>query len=149
MSCASSDLRQRAASFRGRLPEHRRATPPPEQGRRLLEIPRPKDDEEIRISWAEYEGHPYPAIRFWCKGDDGQFWPDEHRGFGVRLREIPDVAEAIAEALELADRHLAERPRQPARRDAPRPAADGSVVPTRQAINEAFRPSRGFDEFNH
>lgn len=118
---AATDLRQRAQSFRSRLPERRTATPPPEQGRRLAMIPRPKDDEEIRISWAEYEGHPYLAIRFWRKGDDGQFWPDKHRGFSVRLRELPDVAEAIGEALELADRHLAERSRQPARSAPARP----------------------------
>src|ERR1700679_3019073 len=97
----TTDLRQRAASLRGRLPERRQATPPPEQGQRLATIPRPKDDEEIRISWCEYEGHPYLSLRFWKRPDDGQFWPDRHRGFSIRLRELLDVAGAMAEALEL------------------------------------------------
>lgn len=113
----ATDLRSKAQSFRQRLPDRRGAQPPPEQGRRLVTLPRPKDDAEIRLNWCEYEGNPYLGIRVWTKGADGQYWPDKHRGFSVRLRELPDVAEAIAEALELADEHLA---RQPMRTAAPR-----------------------------
>ncbi|MFI5460424.1 MAG: hypothetical protein ACHRXM_33830 [Isosphaerales bacterium] len=29
------------------------------------------------------------------RGDDGQFWPDKHKGFSVRLRELADVAEVM------------------------------------------------------
>ena len=152
MTRAASDLRSRAESFRGRLPERRHASPPPEQGKRLATIPRPKDDEEIRISWCEYEGHPYLGIRFWKRGDDGQFWPDKHRGFSIRLRELPDVAEAIGEALELADEHVARGGRQAGRGGAPRDQADRSDgmarQGTREAINAAFRPSGGGEPFN-
>jgi hypothetical protein len=102
-------LRSRAQALRQALPDRRPATPPAEQGQRLATIPRPKDDAEIRLSWCEYEGHPYLAIRFWVRGDDGQFWPDKHRGFSVRLRELADVAEAIGTALELANEHLESR----------------------------------------
>jgi hypothetical protein len=111
-------LRDRAQSLRGRLPERRQSNPPPEHGRRLATIPRPKDDEELRISWCEYEGHPYLSVRFWCRGDDGQFWPDKHRGFSIRVRELADFADAIAEALGLAEEYLSSRSpqQQPQRR---------------------------------
>jgi hypothetical protein len=113
---STSDLRDRAQSLRGRLPERRQSSPPPEHGRRLATIPRPKDDEELRINWCEYEGHPYLSVRFWCRGDDGQFWPDKHRGFSIRVRELADFADAIAEALDEAKAHLGSQPqRQPQR----------------------------------
>jgi hypothetical protein len=142
-----TDLRSRAQSFRQRLPDRRQATPPAEQGRRLATIPRPKDDEEIRLSWCEYEGHPYLSVRFWKRGDGGQYWPDKHRGFSVRLRELPDVASAIAEALELADEHMARQPRQPARGEAPRDRADGSGGAPRPSQGGAYGRPDGFDEF--
>jgi hypothetical protein len=122
----TSNLRSRAASLRGRLPQHRQSTPPAEQGRRLATIARPKDDAEIRLCWCEYEGHPYLSIRVWAKGDDGQMWPDKHRGFSVRLRELPDVAEAIAEALDLAEQHQAQWSQRQPHGGAPRAQADGS-----------------------
>lgn len=106
------NLRDRAQSLRGRFPDRRQSSPPPEQGRRLCTLPRPKEDAEIRINWCEYEGHPYLSIRAWVKGDDGQYWPDKHRGLSIRLRELADVAEAIAAALDLADEHLARGGRQ-------------------------------------
>jgi hypothetical protein len=143
------DLRHRAQSLRQRLPERRQASPPPEQGRRLATIPRPKDDEELRISWCEYEGHPYLGVRFWRRGDDGQFWPDKARGFSIRLRELPDVAEAIAEALELADQHQAQRARQEPRPAAPHGRAEENGVRGRgDASGADRRPGPGeFDEF--
>lgn len=125
----STDLRSRAQSLRQRFPERRQATPPPEQGRRLATIQRPKDDAEIRLSWCEYEGHPYLSIRVWTRGKDGQWWPDKHRGFSVRLRELPTVAEAVAEALELADQHLDQAGRPQPRGEGPAPATQGAARP--------------------
>jgi hypothetical protein len=103
---APNALRSQAQRLRGALPPRRQATPPAEQGRRLATIPRPKDDAEIRLNWCEYDGHPYLSIRVWVKDDAGEWWPDKHRGFSVRLRELPDVADAIAQAAELAADHL-------------------------------------------
>jgi hypothetical protein len=117
----ATDLRQQAASFRDRHPEPRRASPPIEQGRRLATLERPKDNAEIRITWSEYEGSPYLSIRVWAQGHDGRLWPQKERGFSVRLRELPAVADAIAEALALADEHLANRPRAGADRRGPAP----------------------------
>jgi hypothetical protein len=104
------DLHERAQGFRNRHPQPSRATPPEEQGRRLATLERPKDREEIRINWCEYEGNPYLNIRVWAEGHDGRFWPQRERGFSIRVRELPDVAEAIAEAMTLAEGHLADRP---------------------------------------
>ena len=139
---SASNLRDRAQSLRGRLPERRQSNPPPEHGRRLATIPRPKDDEELRINWCEYEGHPYLSIRFWRRGDDGQFWPDKHRGFSIRLRELPDVAAALAEALDLAEAHLASRPQQQPQRAAgeDRRRWNPSSLP-------GVEPGQAFDEF--
>jgi hypothetical protein len=140
---STSDLRDRARSLRQHLPERRQSSPPPEHGRRLATIPRPKDDEEIRINWCEYEGHPYLSIRFWCRADDGQFWPDKHRGFSIRIRELPDVAAAIAEAVDLAEEHLGSRPQQQPQRQvgADRRHWNPSTLPGAEASGP------GFDEF--
>jgi hypothetical protein len=106
-----TELRRSAQGFRSRHPARDRASPPEEQGRRLVTLKRPKDRAEIRLTWSEYEGSPYLNIRVWAEGHDGQLWPQKERGFSIRLRELPDVAEAIAEAMTLADQHMANRPR--------------------------------------
>jgi hypothetical protein len=120
----ASQLRERANGFRARNPEPGRASPPEEQGRRLATLRRPKDHAEIRLTWCEYEGHPYLNIRVWAEGHDGQFWPQKERGFSIRLRELPELADAVAEAMALADGHLAGRPQpREGRRDGV-PASD-------------------------
>jgi hypothetical protein len=98
----ASDLRDRAQNLRAALPPRRTATPPQENGKRIGNIDR-SADEQIRINWSEYEGKPYVSIRMWRRGDDGQHWPDGKRGISIRVRELPNLAEAIAEALELAE----------------------------------------------
>lgn len=139
------DLRSRAASLRGKLPERRQAQPPEENGRRLACVGR-GPDEELRIHWSTYQDRPFLSLRLWVRNDQGQWWPDPKRGMAIRVKELPDVAEALAEALELADEHLARSPRQAGRGDAPRAGADGSGVPRRTPASEAAgRP--GFDEF--
>jgi hypothetical protein len=104
------ELREQARDFRARNVRERPA-PPPEVGTRLATLQRLKEREEIHVCWCEYEGNPYLSLRIWGEGSDGQYWPDRHRGFSVRLRELPDLAEAIAAALDLADEYLANRPR--------------------------------------
>jgi len=55
----TNDLRDRAARLRGQLPPLPTDGHPPEDtGRRLATCPRGKE-EELRISWCEYEGNPY------------------------------------------------------------------------------------------
>jgi hypothetical protein len=125
-TATAAELREWAEGFRSRNPEPGRASPPEEEGRRLATLRRPKDRAEIRITWAEYQGNPYLAIRVWAEGHDGRLWPQKERGFSIRLRELPVVADAIAEALALADEHLTNRP-QPAespRESPPAPRAE-------------------------
>ena len=114
----TSDLRKRAQRLRDRVPPGRSKTPPPENGRRLATIDR-SETEQIRINWSEYEGKPFVSIRMWRRGDDGQFWPDKTRGMSVRLRELPDLAEGIAQAMDLAEAHYSEPPAPPESRRTP------------------------------
>lgn len=148
---AAESLRNQAQRLRGALPSRRQATPPAEQGQRLTTIPRPKDDAEIRLNWCEYDGHPYLSIRVWVKDDDGQFWPDKHRGFSIRLRELSDVADAIAQAMTLANDHLENRQEGccPSRGSTPHRRADRLTAETCQANGNGHGQASEFDEFNH
>jgi hypothetical protein len=121
----TDDLRGRAARLRGQLPPPPNGGHPPEDtGRRLATCPR-GHGEELRISWCEYEGNPYLNLRIW-KRDQFQrgWWPDK-RGLAIRVRELPDLAEALAAALDLAAEHRALRPSGPG----PRPRRDKPVSP--------------------
>ena len=117
--------------------------PPLETGERNRTIVR-TDDEELRINWALYEGNPYVSLRMWTRDRSGRWWPDSKRGLSIRLRELEDVADAIAAAQDLAAEHRDRRTRRdaPARREprharvAPRP----DVLPLPSAPVE-------FDEF--
>jgi hypothetical protein len=119
------NLRGRAARLRDQLPPSPADSHPPEDtGRRLATCPRGKD-EELRISWCEYEGNPYLNLRIWkCDRYHRGWWPDR-RGIAIRVRELPDLAEALAAALDLAAEHQASRPSGPE----PRPRRDRPVSP--------------------
>jgi len=80
----------------------RTATPPTENGRRIGTIER-SADEEIRVNWCEYEGHPYISIRLWNRVRSGQWWPDGKRGISVRIREMVGFAAAIGGCLDLVE----------------------------------------------
>ena len=121
----TDDLRGRAAQLRGQLPPPSTGGHPPEDtGQRLATRPRGKD-EELRISWCEYEGNPYLNLRIWkCDRFHRGWWPDK-RGIAIRVRELPDLAEALAAALDLAAKHQAGRPAlSPA---APHPRRDRAI----------------------
>jgi hypothetical protein len=143
---STESLRTKAQRLREALPPRRQSTPPQEQGQRLATIPRPRDDAEVRINWCEYDGHPYVAIRFWVKGNDGQMWPDKHRGFSVRLHELPDVADAIGAALELAHQHSEGRPAS--RGSVAGRRVEGSAAAPRPSHGGTCGPANEFDEFN-
>jgi hypothetical protein len=129
------NLRGRAAQLRNQLPPSPTGSHPPEDtGRRLATCPRGKD-EELRISWCEYEGNPYLNIRIWkCDRYQRGWWPDK-RGIAIRVRELPDLAEALAAALDLAAEHRAPRPSGPGpRRD--RPVSSAPPPPARSGGEE-------------
>ena len=98
----TEELRNAAQGLREALPARTITKPPEEQGRRLATFTRAEGEEELRVSWAEYKGHPFLSFRIWERDTNGQFWPSKERGFTVRLRELPDLAEAIAAAMEEA-----------------------------------------------
>ena len=96
----ATDLRQRAQAFRDK--QRPQAQAPVERGRVLASIPR-MNGEELHITWDEYEGYNYLSLRVWRRGQDGQAWPIKEKGLTIKVRELGDVAIAMAEALELAE----------------------------------------------
>ena len=121
-----NDLRGRAAHLRGQLPPPPAAGGPPQDlGHRLLTLPRGQD-EELRLSLDAYEGHPFLNVRIWTRDTDGRGWWPSKRGVTLKLRELADVAEALAEALDRMAEHQALWPPGPGpgpRRDRPAPPA--------------------------
>ncbi|MHB2017729.1 MAG: hypothetical protein ACYCW6_12335 [Candidatus Xenobia bacterium] len=104
------DLRSRAAGLRQQMqPQHqsqRTGEAPQENGIRLATMTR-FDGTELRMSWAEYNGHRFLNVRVWTQdASSGTWWPDKTRGLSIRLRELADVAEGLEKALELAQQEL-------------------------------------------
>ena len=93
-----SDLKQKAQELRSTLPLQGGA-PPAMKGQLLGALPH--KDGEIRLSWDDYEGFHFLSDRLWTKKDSGQFWPSKN-GFTVKLRNIPALADAIRQAVDLA-----------------------------------------------
>ncbi len=94
-----------------RSPTDLNRPPPRDSGKRLATIHR--DDGEIGISWCMHEGRPFVSIRFWSKGTDGALYPDRARGIAIRVRELADLADGIAAALDEAEAFAAAKVRAP------------------------------------
>jgi hypothetical protein len=73
----------------------RQADAPRENGDRLVTFER-HGGEELRVSLAEFNGHPFVSLRVWAPGQDGQLWPVRGKGISVKLREVAGLAEALA-----------------------------------------------------
>lgn len=96
----ANDLRSRIHRHPPELFTRRDKRPPPvDTGERLATIRR-SDSEELRVSWAEYEGHHFLSLRMWTQDIDGDWWPDKTKGCTVRPRDLPAFAEGIAKALD-------------------------------------------------
>jgi len=93
-----SALTEKANELRNALPKTGHGTAPAMKGVLLGTLAH--KEGEIRIVWDEFEGRHFLSIRLWTSGDDG-FWPSKI-GFTVRLRELPSLADAISQALDLA-----------------------------------------------
>ena len=136
------DLRQRGQDFRSQLPQ-RQTNAPEEQGHRVATIRRSRD-EELRISWCEYEGRPYVNLRMWKLGEDGStWWPVKEKGLTIRIRELPDLADAVAELLNLASSYRDWRAQGGQ-------AGPGATRPTRYdpaRLPAPSPPETRFDEF--
>ena len=94
-----NQLQEKANRLRSALPTDRSGTPPEMKGQLLGSLPH--KDGEIRLSWDEYEGFHFLSIRLWTKDDSGQFWPSK-TGFTVKIRDIPALADAIGQAIDMA-----------------------------------------------
>jgi hypothetical protein len=82
------------------------AGPPVEQGERLATFPRSDrqgGESELRVDLSRYQGHPYVSVRLWTQDRiTGDWWPTR-KGVSVRLSEADGVAEALVQAVRLAD----------------------------------------------
>lgn len=100
------DLRAAAQDLRQAYPGKPQASAPVDNGKRLATIVR-GDAEELRVSWAEYEGHPFLSLRVWKKDSSGSWWPDKAKGLTIRLRELADFIDGVAAAVDEAKTHTA------------------------------------------
>jgi hypothetical protein len=135
------DLRRRAAALRGRIPPRHQATPPQETGKRIGTVER-SADEQIRVTWCEYQGKPYVNLRLWRRDSTNDtWWPDAKRGISIRIRELPDMCDALAAAVDLAAEQL--RP-SPDREQGPRRGYDPGALPP---ASQGQGGNGEFDEF--
>ena len=95
-----SALTQKASELRQSLPKQGGGKAPEDSGVRLATFPRPEG--ELRFTWNEYEGKNYLRFQLWSKSDDGSFWPVKGQGFTIRVKDLPDFAEGVQKALDMA-----------------------------------------------
>lgn len=57
--------------------------------------------EEIRVSFSEFNGHQLLNLRVWFEADDGNMRPGK-AGLAFKIDKLPDFADAISLALEKA-----------------------------------------------
>jgi hypothetical protein len=77
-------------------------SPPTETGHRLVCLPR-GEDEQLRVTWSEYQGHKFVGVRMWTRDRQNRWWPDNRRGCSFRVRELGLVVKALNEAIQLAE----------------------------------------------
>ena len=95
-----SDLKQKASELRQSLPKQGGGNAPQDSGIRLATFPRPEG--ELRFTWNTYEDRPYLRFQLWSKSDDGSFWPVKGQGLSIKIKDLPDLAEGLQKALDLA-----------------------------------------------
>lgn len=95
-----STLSEKANNLRNTLPKSGHGTAPQDTGTRLATFQRPEG--ELRFSWNTFDGRPYLRFQLWSKGEDGGFWPVKGQGFSIKVRELPDLADGIQQALDMA-----------------------------------------------
>ena len=95
-----SALTQKSNQLRGALPKSGGGKAPEDSGIRLATFPRPEG--ELRFTWNVYEDKPYLRFQLWSKGDDGSFWPVKGQGLSVKIKDLPDLAEGVQKALDMA-----------------------------------------------
>ena len=71
---------------------------PQETGKRLAAIDL-GDGEEMRLTWGEWHGRYYLALRVWRKDRGGTWWPCKDRGVTVRASDLPAFVEGVSAAV--------------------------------------------------
>jgi Transcriptional Coactivator p15 (PC4) len=84
---------------------HKMVRPPPkaqsEESFTISEWPRNTRGQTNRVSLRTYRGHALFDVRIWWTGDDG-IAQHPGKGFSCRLKDLPRLVEATAEALKKA-----------------------------------------------
>jgi hypothetical protein len=130
----------------------RRPDAPRENGERLATFAR-HGGEELRVSLAEFNGHPFISLRVWAPGPDGQLLPVRGKGVSVKLREVAGLAEALAAVAGQLDQvggeGQAPGPQEP-RPERPRTAPlrhDAGGHASKPMAPQRRTPAADFDEF--
>lgn len=96
MSQVARMLRERAQEFKSQT---QASGGPEDEGVKLSTIRR-GPLEELRFRLREYQGRSFLEIRLWTRREeDGDWWPSK-KGITFKPRELPELAEGMALALE-------------------------------------------------
>jgi hypothetical protein len=61
------------------------------------------ETDELVVAMREYEGHAYLDVRVYFRAEDGQQRPTR-KGVTIKLNELHVFSDAIAKAVEIAER---------------------------------------------
>jgi hypothetical protein len=76
--------------------------PPEPQGETLFEAERSQGAERLRVSFENYEGHPFVRLQVWARNAVGDWWPKPGKCVSIRLREVSGLVEALEQVEERA-----------------------------------------------
>ena len=57
--------------------------------------------EEVRVAFSEFKGRTFVAIRIWYATESGEMKPSS-KGVNLAIDHLPELADAIAKALDAA-----------------------------------------------
>lgn len=95
-----SELTEKANQLRSQPPRAFSGTAPQDTGIRLSTFQKPEG--ELRFTWNVYEDRPYLRFQLWSKSDDGSYWPVKGQGLTIKVKDLPDLAEGVQKALDMA-----------------------------------------------
>jgi len=70
---------------------------------------RRSDREELRLTWASYDGHPYLNVSLWRMDTHGVLRPVGEKTMSVRIHELADFAHGLQKAMKLASEEISRR----------------------------------------
>lgn len=88
------------------------AEAPEPAGETIFESTRNQGGERLRVSLETYQGHAFIRAQVWARNDAGDWWPTKGKCVTFRLRELPELIEALGRvAAGVTDREPAPMPR--------------------------------------